>query len=317
MNRFKHLSFLVIPILFVLLALSAGSSLAQETNAPDAVCNPSSTQVAVYDKTNYNALYPITGKCRVYPVGAAIPNTPFIVRSVKVGGNVRALLYRGANYTVQTNIYFSNNPNVPGSLSLRVDWRPQPSGCVPGPYQIALFVNQNYGGQCILKEIGDYPDWYEIGLQNDSIESVKVGQYVRTTLLQHSQWHDPTGGLWSTFVNNDPNLGNDRIRNNQVSWAKVKLEPCPISTTQAALYANYHYEGQCKVLGLGNYPSLPAAGFPNDVASSVDVGANVKLTLYQHVNYGGTSTTFLTPDQYLADNAIGDNAASSAKVQNR
>lgn len=320
MNRFKHLAFLVIPILFVLLALNAGSSLAQETNAA-AACAPTANQVALYEHFNYG------GRCKVlrignYPNPAAMGFPDNMVSSVKVGANVRVVLYEHQNYAGRWSEYLVNDNYVANEYigdnatsSVRVDWRAKPSGCVPKAKQIALFVNANYGGQCIIKEIGDYLGDIQIGLPNDTISSVKVGQKVRTTVYEHS--HIPYGGNWFTYVGDDPNLGNDRIGDNTVSSLKVKREPCPNTPSQVALYQDFHFEGQCKVLGIGSYPTPAAMGYPNDMVSSVDVGANVKLTLYQHVNYGGVSSTFLGWDQYLGDNTIGDNAASSAIVQPR
>ena len=58
-------------------------------------------------------------------------------------------------------------------------------------------------------------------------------------------------------------------------------------------------------------------GFANDSASSVKVGSNVKLTLFEHDSYNGRSETFQTDDSDLRNNTIGNDAASSMKVESR
>ena len=92
---------------------------------------------------------------------------------------------------------------------------------------------------------------------------------------------------------------------------------CTPTADQVALYVDANYSGTCVVKGIGDYPNPSSLGIANDSISSVKVGSNVKLTLCRDDNYGGTCETFQGDDANLSDNSIGNDQASSAKVQSR
>jgi len=93
--------------------------------------------------------------------------------------------------------------------------------CSPGPDQISLFVDADYGGQCVIKGIGDYPNPAAIGLPNDAISSVKVGSNVQAVLCEHDNFY----GICETFTADDPYLGDNGIGNDMVSSVRVELRP--------------------------------------------------------------------------------------------
>jgi hypothetical protein len=68
---------------------------------------------------------------------------------------------------------------------------------------------------------------------------------------------------------------------------------CPTGeTSQPADYEVWVYEhadfqGRCKKLLLGFYPSKDNFGLDNDSMSSIKVGAKVRARLFEHVEYGG------------------------------
>ena len=95
---------------------------------------------------------------------------------------------------------------------------PPPPNCNPNDDQIALFVDSDYGGQCVVKGIGEYSNPSSIGLPNDSISSVKVGSNVQAVLCEHDNY----GGTCETFAANDTNLSDNNIGNDRVSSAKVE-----------------------------------------------------------------------------------------------
>jgi hypothetical protein len=90
--------------------------------------------------------------------------------------------------------------------------------CAPNADQIALFIDGNYSGQCVIKGIGSYTNPSAIGLPNDSISSIKVGGNVKTTLCRDDNY----GGTCETFTGDDGNLSDNSIGNDQVSSAKVE-----------------------------------------------------------------------------------------------
>ena len=90
--------------------------------------------------------------------------------------------------------------------------------CNPNADQIALFVNGGFGGQCVVKGIGEYPNPGAIGLPNDAISSIKVGGNVKARLCRD----DNFSGACEEFTGDDSDLGNNSIGNDQVSSAKVE-----------------------------------------------------------------------------------------------
>jgi hypothetical protein len=60
--------------------------------------------------------------------------------------------------------------------------------CEPSPNQIALFVDHNYGGGCVVRDIGRYRNPAEIGLPNDSISAIKVGKNVWAVLCNNDRF---------------------------------------------------------------------------------------------------------------------------------
>jgi len=92
---------------------------------------------------------------------------------------------------------------------------------------------------------------------------------------------------------------------------------CNPNADQVAFFTDANYGVPCVVKGIGNYADPGAMGFANDSLSSIKVGSNVKLTLCRDDNYLGGCETFTSDDSNLSDNSIGDERASSAKVETR
>jgi len=118
-------------------------------------------------------------------------------------------------------------------------------GCVPNADQIALFVDSNYGGQCVAKGLGSYANPNAIGLPNDSISSIKVGSNVKATLCHHDNY----GGQCETFTGNDSNLSNNAVGNDQVSSVRVERRggggpaECPVGRYRAQYYNSASLSG--------------------------------------------------------------------------
>ena len=89
--------------------------------------------------------------------------------------------------------------------------------CRPNDNQIAVFEDSNYRGKCRTKTIGTFPSSGAIGLKNDSISSIKIGRNVIAILCRDNSFR----GTCQTFSATDPNLGNNRVGNDQVSSIRV------------------------------------------------------------------------------------------------
>lgn len=103
----------------------------------------------------------------------------------------------------------------------------------------------------------------------------------------------------------------------QFRWETAAAATCNPTADQVALFVDSDYRGQCVLKGVGHYPNPTAIGLPNDAISSVKVGGNVRLSLFEHDNYQGRSSAFTGNDSNLSDNTIGNDAVSSMKVESR
>lgn len=98
---------------------------------------------------------------------------------------------------------------------------------VPPPSDAALVCSKpNYQGGCRLLFVGDYSTLPSIGLQNDSIVSVMVGNRVKITLYNNSLGSSP----FITLTSDDPDLGNNLFGdNNRYRWSlsvsSVRVQP--------------------------------------------------------------------------------------------
>lgn len=112
----------------------------------------------------------------------------------------------------------ANSPRGNRHFTKNYDCSPPPPSCNPDANQVALFVDANYSGQCVVKGIGQYSNPSSIGLPNDSISSVKVGGNVKAILCEHDNYQ----GTCETFTGDDANLTDNSIGNDRVSSAKVE-----------------------------------------------------------------------------------------------
>lgn len=89
---------------------------------------------------------------------------------------------------------------------------------------------------------------------------------------------------------------------------------CLPGPDQIALFSKPNYEGECAVFNAGDYPTT--AVFPDNQAASLQVGANMWVTLFASSDYRDRSETFWKNDSNLVDNRVGVNSVSSLKVKN-
>ena len=205
--------------------------------------------------------------------------------------------------------YGAAGPGMPNPGSQTV------ASCTVGSNQVALFVDPNYSGQCVVRGIGSYPDPGAIGLPNDSISSVKLGGGINVQLCRDNDLSNTCE--WTTL--DIPDLATHSVGAKQVSSVNVvggyaQSGGCSPTASQVALFVATNYGGQCVVKEIGSYPDPGAMGLPNDSTSSVQVGSNVKLQLCRD---SGFSNTCEWIDQNVGDlgtHSVGSMQASSVQV---
>ncbi|MBN1136492.1 MAG: pre-peptidase C-terminal domain-containing protein [Anaerolineae bacterium] len=280
-------------------------------------CSPKADQVAFFEYADYGGL------CVVRPIGdyphaGAIGLPEDTVTSVRVGSSVFVTLCRDEHHGGACETLTGDDSNLSDNgigdnqvSSARVELQ----SCIPTADQIALFEHADYGGRCVVKESGAYPDPTAIGLPNDTISSIRVGDNVQARLCRDAN----DGGVCETLAGDDANLGDNGIGHDQVSSAHVEARStCTPSADQVALYADAGYGGGCVVLNVGNTATPGGLGaLGDDNAGSIKVGDNVRTILCQDPSYAGRCAGFSGDEANLDETPIGADTVSSARVQLR
>ena len=101
--------------------------------------------------------------------------------------------------------------------SMRVDLKAKAQKCKAGPTQVAFYKDEQYKGQCVVKDIGEYPDALAIGLDDDFITSFKVGSKVKVILYTQTGFAGDT----AIYTKNINNLYYEPIGNDTISSLKI------------------------------------------------------------------------------------------------
>lgn len=169
----------------------------------------------------------------------------------------------GAQTLVDGGSYTSNNGNGDSS-------------CNPTADQVALYVDSDYKGACVVKGIGDYPNPSALGIANDSISSVKVGSNVKLTLCVDDNYY----GICETFQGDDPNLSDNSIGNDQASSGKVENRNsgnCGITSIPSGYKQCAEEGGFCSFSGTANviYGANSCYTTPRSFTNGTDCNNNV------------------------------------------
>lgn len=189
--------------------------------------------VYLYEHSGYQ------GRCSKFTSDSPNPRGWFIgndaASSISIMGNWTATLYEHDDYQGASSTFTRNESSLQSfaigndrASSIRVRRNdtspfipvpaPAPARCAPSADQIGLFADVNYGGQCVVRGIGSYPNPSALGLPNDSISSIKVGSNVKAILCRDDNY----GGGCETFTSDDSDLRGNSIGNDQVSAARVE-----------------------------------------------------------------------------------------------
>lgn len=323
MNRFPFRITLVISMFLLLLVLgNSALVLAQDNAAPDAACVPTSKEVVVFLHEAY------AGKCAKLKIGAYAKAAAFkmpddSITSFKVGSAVRIVLFRDKDFGGFSAAYLNDIPNLyyepianDTVSSIRVEMKPT-TGCNPRPNEIAVFEDEGFQGQCIIHNAGNFSDEVEIGLPDNFISSVKVGNLLRVVFYRNQDFTGITG----VYTANDDALYYDDIGNDSVSSMRVdlkqKAQKCKAGPTQVAFYEHDQFKGRCVTKEIGDYPNALAMGIDEDFITSFKVGSKVKVVLYTWADFGGDTATYTKSINNLYYEPIGNDTISSVRVMSR
>jgi hypothetical protein len=186
--------------------------------------------------------------------------------------------------------------------------------CTPGPDEVAVFTDSHYHSSCRVLPVGNYLSSQATGQPNDTISSVMVGSAVRAYLCQDQNLR----GTCEFLSIDDPDLSDNNIGNDRVTSVRVEQRgACIPGPGEVALFMQPNYQPPCELKPVGRYDTAEALGLPNDSISSVRVGTDVTLTLCMHGSQTAPCELFAGDDPNLSDNAIGNDQATSGRVQPR
>ena len=82
------------------------------------------------------------------------------------------------------------------------------------------------------------------------------------------------------------------------------------SCSQVSFYGDCNYSGTTKDFKSGSYPWIASAGFPNDTLSSLKIPDGCDVTLFDNINYGGSSVTLTSDAPCLTSQKFNDKTSS-------
>jgi murein DD-endopeptidase MepM/ murein hydrolase activator NlpD len=95
-----------------------------------------------------------------------------------------------------------------------------PAACSPSSNQVALFSGDNFRGDCVIKDVGNYAAGSDLSpVGDDRAISIRVGANVQATLFTDSAF----GGRSETLRQDDSSLADNLVRASQASSMIVQL----------------------------------------------------------------------------------------------
>ncbi len=93
---------------------------------------------------------------------------------------------------------------------------------------------------------------------------------------------------------------------------------CSPGVNQVAVFSEANYQGYCKVLDIGNYPTAAYFSPPGDDSiASVKLGGSVQVAFFDGQGYTGRQLTLTESDRNLVDNRVAAKRISSIIVRAR
>jgi hypothetical protein len=176
-----------------------------------------------------------------------------------------------------------------------------PLGHGPGPFEVFIYPNTGFGGQCALLQTGLYPHSWTLGLPDDSIRSIEIGAGVRARLFRVARY----GGTELTLSGRNafPNLGSFSAETSSMRVELAERDPgCRIGDLRSgeiALYTDPFFNGDCIVLPAfgpdgqpNNFPTSEYLGIANDAISSIVTAHSCDLEAFQNEFFTGARFIF-------------------------
>jgi hypothetical protein len=185
-------------------------------------CPPGNFQVSFFTDADF------LGSCVVKGVGAyasagaiGLPNDT--ISSVRIGPNAQAVICKDNDFKADCilltgDVQFLTGDRVGNDAVSSAKVQPLGTAeCEPGPNQAAFFMHAGFLAPCVVKGIGAYAEASQIGLDNQSISSIKVGPGAMACTYDQDNFAGPA----QTYTSGSSFLGsnNDLISSLRVQAA--------------------------------------------------------------------------------------------------
>lgn len=269
-------------------------------------------EVALYEHYNYEG--------RVWMFNVAVtdfrlfPGMNDQVSSLKVGPNTTVTLFEHVGFGGRSQSFAQSTPVLGGttigndsasSLQLQVGDGSLRQG------QVALYQDLNFQGQRWVLSAAQ-ADFRSVPGLNDQASSIRVGPNTAATLFADVGFQ----GASQEFTSDVAWLGDTAVRNDAASSLQLRVGTFAPRQGEVALYQDMNYQGRCWLFS-ADVSDFRAFEGLNDQVSSVRIGPNTAVTLFEHVDFRGRSQTFQGDFPWLADTSLGNDVASSLRLSGR
>ena len=190
-----------------------------------------------------------------------------------------------------------------------------PSTSQQGVY---LYSSDRYLGRCAFFSISSNASIKTIRhplaqstVGDNAASSIRILGNYRVTLYIDSDFE----GTHSTFVGDDLDFGDDEVRHNRASSIIVQLLPGVCARGDGVfIFEKSSCAGRATQI-TEDVANLTGSNIGNNLASSVSVGGEFAVTLYQFSDYRGEQSTFVSSDVNFDNNDIGHDRASAVRFR--
>jgi hypothetical protein len=192
----------------------------------------------------------------------------------------------------------------------------------PPPDETWAFIDIDFGGEWVALPVGNYYTAAQIGMPDNSISSLMVGNDVIAYLCTDTNLQ----GTCGVFVplpkyrnsswNQHPFLGNNTVGNDTISSIHVeRRNSCVPGPYQATIFMHADYNSPCQTLEVGTYNNQDEYRLPDNSITAIRVGAKVKAYLCTDYNIRGSCEWITANDPNLGNNYIGNDSLSSISIE--
>jgi len=186
-----------------------------------------------------------------------------------------------------------------------------PRGAAARPDGVTLYSGTSRSGERISLD-RDVFDLNETPFGARRTNSIDVSRGCRVTLYERSGFR----GRSQEFFEKDNDLGNTRLGRDSVSSVRVDCRGGASGSGRprgVTLYRDSELSGPSQAFD-GDVPDLEATRFGARRASSIEVPPGCMAILYSEVDFRGRSTTFREDNRNLRGTPVGNDTASSLRV---